>query len=173
MPPWGARRPGRPPHPPGPGALQEAGVRPGRPDPSTARQGQVAEEANSHQFGESSENLGEDLQGGFGRRGAGGFGGRSGVGGGDNAGRGGFAERWQNMTPEQREQMLERMRARGIGSGASGIPKAATRQPAQQAKAPAGNSEQSLTARDPRATTIDALFGPLPPVERSAACGST
>jgi hypothetical protein len=66
-----------------------------------------------------------------------------------------MAERIQNMTPEQREQMMAR-RGRGGDSGNSGrrgqepgAPPAAVPPPAAR-----GN-----------ATTIDALFGPLPQVE--------
>lgn len=80
-------------------------------------------------------------------------------------------ERLQSLPPDERERMLERMRARGFdptaasetpGAGRggaaaparSGGPGAAPRT-AQATKAPAS----------PQATNIDALFGPLPTVE--------
>ena len=65
-----------------------------------------------------------------------------------------MAERMQNMTPEQREQMLARMRGRGGDGGNSG---------GRRGQAP-GAPPAAATARG-NATTIDALFGPLPQVE--------
>jgi HlyD family secretion protein len=76
-------------------------------------------------------------------------------------GRGGdparMGARMQNMTPEQREQMMARMRGRGGDNGGNsggrrgqGAPAAA---PPAQSPGRGG------------ATTIDALFGPLPQVE--------
>ena len=84
--------------------------------------------------------------------------------GGDRAAR--FAERMQNMPPEQRERMLERMRQRGFdptstaagGAGASPSTQPTANRP-RTAAAPAPPS------RPAGATTIDALFGPLPRVE--------
>jgi HlyD family secretion protein len=66
-----------------------------------------------------------------------------------------MAERMQDMTPEQREQMIARMRGRGGDNGGnvggrSGKPSGAPAPP---------------TASRGNATTIDALFGPLPKVE--------
>jgi hypothetical protein len=63
-----------------------------------------------------------------------------------------MAERMQNMTPEQREQMMARMRERGGENGGS-VGGRNSVAPAPPAKS-RGN-----------ATTIDALFGPLPKVE--------
>jgi HlyD family secretion protein len=66
-----------------------------------------------------------------------------------------MAERLQKMSPEQREQFVARMRERGanIGdAGAGGRGAAAAAAPTPNPK-PAG------------ATTVDALFGPLPEVE--------
>ena len=160
----GASRPA-----PNAGPSQTPPSRPSRrpdnsPNPrAAARQGQVPGGEAGRSLGEPGENPGDAFQSGFGRRGDGGE--RGGFGRGDNAGRGRFAERFQNMSPEDRAQMLERMRARGVDPSARGIPEANTPRESPQAKTPAGDSPQSLTARNPRATTIDALFGPLPPVE--------
>ena len=92
-----------------------------------------------------------------------------GRGAGDGSGRGRWAERLQGLPPEERQRLLDRLRARGINpespppsgsaaGGRSGENGAASRN--RGASAP-----QSLTERNPQATTIDALFGPLPPVE--------
>jgi HlyD family secretion protein len=111
-----------------------------------AQGGQNAPSARSGEGGEAAPITprapGEPGASGFGR-------------GGDSAR---MAERMQNMTPEQREQMMARMRERGGDNGGNfggrrgqGSPAAAP--PAQR---PAGRAS---------ATTIDALFGPLPQVE--------
>ena len=74
----------------------------------------------------------------------------------------------QNMTPEEREQMSARMRARGFDPTAlaTAVPGAGGPQ--------RGRGAAPTSARAPRAagaatgggaTTIDALFGPLPRVE--------
>jgi HlyD family secretion protein len=73
------------------------------------------------------------------------------------------------MSPEEREQALERMRARGVdptavGRGFGG-PGAGANGDRRQARPADGEAAEPVTARDPAATTIDALFGPLPPVE--------
>jgi hypothetical protein len=65
----------------------------------------------------------------------------------------------QNLSPEERTRMLEQMRAKGVDptawSGREGSPsRAQTPETASQA-----------AARRRSATTIDALFGPLPAVE--------
>jgi HlyD family secretion protein len=82
-------------------------------------------------------------------------------------GRGGgaFARRLQNMSPEERAQMMERRRARGLdpmateGAGRGGGA-------GRGVRGAAGVDAQSRSARsNPQATTIDALFGPLPPTE--------
>lgn len=62
-------------------------------------------------------------------------------------------ERVQGLPPEQREQMMQRMRARG-GDGAGPSDAA----PRQGRGAP---PERTAASRNPTATTIDALFGPL------------
>jgi HlyD family secretion protein len=81
--------------------------------------------------------------------------GREGNSGGDPAR---MAERLQSLPPEEREQMMARMRARGIDpSEASGGRGRSGERGAPPAVTPA--------ARNPNATTVDALFGPLPQVE--------
>ena len=62
-------------------------------------------------------------------------------------------ERVQGLPPEQREQMMQRLRARG-GDGAGPSDAA----PRQGRGAP---PEGTAASRNPTATTIDALFGPL------------
>jgi HlyD family secretion protein len=80
-----------------------------------------------------------------------------GTGGGRGRGdRGNFMERLQSLPPEQREQMLARTRARGSDPAASQTPSAPQR-PARV--------ETTRPSRPSSATTIDALFGPLPTVE--------
>ena len=91
-----------------------------------------------------------------------------GRGGGDGrrGGRGNFSERMASMTPEEREQFLERMRQRGRMRGDGDSPAAAPTpsrastqaQPARRGGAPAAPTS---------ATTFDALFGPLAPSESS------
>jgi hypothetical protein len=74
-----------------------------------------------------------------------------------------FRERLESMTPEEREQALARRRERGAGprpgAPAADESRAATpeRQPARRA---AGGAQGS--PRWQQASTIDALFGPLP-----------
>jgi hypothetical protein len=74
----------------------------------------------------------------------------------------------QGLSPEQREQMMQRMRARGSDPSAADAPSdsrnsrgpaAASRGTGRPPQAPA------LADRNPGATTIDALFGPLPTQE--------
>jgi HlyD family secretion protein len=74
-----------------------------------------------------------------------------------------MAERMQNMTPEQREQLMARMRGRGGDSGRGDQNGAA----AGRRGRGEGNGAQPPAASVGRgsATTIDALFGPLPRVE--------
>jgi hypothetical protein len=96
-----------------------------------------------------------------------------------------FAERMQNMSPEEREAALARMRERGIdptaagggfggrgggpganaaGAGAGGRGgAAASRQAGAPRNAPA--QKRAPADRDQGATTIDALFAPLPRTE--------
>jgi HlyD family secretion protein len=118
---------------------------------------------------------------------------------GQGRGRGDIAARMQNMTPEQREQFMERMRARGVdptrfadrtaqsGEGSAGAGGRGAQPSDARAQAAAGGrggapaagnaagsgagragtpaNTQGLQAEAERAggaTTIDALFGPLP-----------
>jgi HlyD family secretion protein len=70
-----------------------------------------------------------------------------------------FMERLQEMSPEQRERALARMAARGVNPSAAGGASA----PGAAGRGDAPSSEAS--GAQPGATTIDALFGPLPAVE--------
>ena len=67
-------------------------------------------------------------------------------------------ERLESLPSEERERVLERMRARGVEPGnataTDGGPS-----PRRQRETAASDAER------PEATTIDTLFGPLPPVE--------
>jgi HlyD family secretion protein len=98
--------------------------------------------------------------------GRGGGGGRGGSGGGGRGG-GDFASRTQNLSPEERDQRLQRMRDRGFDPTAGGNGAAPQRgRGAAPAGAPAGAPTPAAAARpNGAATTIDALFGPLPRVE--------
>jgi HlyD family secretion protein len=87
---------------------------------------------------------------------------------GDRGGRGRLAERLQGLPPEERQRLLERLKARGINP--EGVPPTTNgSERTGGGRGTNGNREtprpQSLTERNPQATTIDALFGPLPPVE--------
>jgi multidrug efflux pump subunit AcrA (membrane-fusion protein) len=89
-----------------------------------------------------------------------------------------FAERLQNMSPQEREAALARMRERGFdptaagapsggrgaGSGASGGNAAQAARGGQQAAA-AGGRRGGAPAQPDAPTTIDALFAPLPRTE--------
>ena len=75
---------------------------------------------------------------------------------------GGMAERMQNLSPEERTRLMQRMRDRGADPAAVESAPAAAR--GRTSPAPPAEP-QSLSARNPQATTIDALFGPLPPTE--------
>jgi hypothetical protein len=78
-------------------------------------------------------------------------------------------ERMAGMSPEERQQMIERMKARGITLSTNAEPAAAVApqrgqgqgQNVQRRPAPAAATQTRATG----ATTIDALFGPLPPTE--------
>jgi hypothetical protein len=88
--------------------------------------------------------------------------GSGGEGGEAPAGRGRFAERTQNLSPEERQRMLERLRARGFDPSAGGARNSeAAAAPRGRGTAPA-QAATPAAARKTTATTIDALFGPLP-----------
>lgn len=94
------------------------------------------------------------------RRGFGGDAVGRGGAGGNGRGRGGR----QSLSPEEREQMLQRMRARGFdpsAAAANDANRGGGRANAQPARAQA----TPLPERPAGATTIDALFGPLPVTE--------
>lgn len=96
-----------------------------------------------------------------------------GSGAGRGGGRGNFAERMANMTPEQREHMMERMRARGFtppGDGqatSANAPRSGSTAGSEGGQRRQNQARAETTAAPARAgaTTIDALFGPLPSVE--------
>ena len=104
--------------------------------------------------------------------GAGGFGGAPGRGpGGFGGGPGGapdperrrqMMERIQRMSPEEREQFFARMRARGGGPGGGGPGGSGRRGGGPRRLANAGG-DTAIPAVERGATTIDALFSPLPP----------
>jgi HlyD family secretion protein len=77
-----------------------------------------------------------------------------------------FQERLQNMSPEEREQFMQRMRERGRGPGGAGP---STLRQAQGGPEP--SPETSAVGTGPSTTlgagaqTIDQLFGPLPETE--------
>ena len=87
-------------------------------------------------------------------------GGRRG-GGGGFGGRGGGGGRLQTMSPEERERALEQLRARGGRGGA------AAADPPAVARRNTASPGPAAAADNPAATTFDALFAPLPPVENA------
>jgi HlyD family secretion protein len=83
-------------------------------------------------------------------------------------------EQLQNLSPEQRTQLIETLKGRGGNSSTAAPGTSATRAAAARDGGSARNDKdagraagagQSLSARNPHATTIDALFGPLQSVE--------
>jgi HlyD family secretion protein len=105
--------------------------------------------------------------GGFGGRGQGGFGGggfggrgQGGFGGGGFGGDGGdrqarMLERFKGMSPDEQKQFIERIKGRGGDTSAF-----------EKAMAPAAKTAKKGGGASQNATTIDALFAPLPTVER-------
>jgi hypothetical protein len=84
-----------------------------------------------------------------------------------------MAERMANMSPEEREAFMERMRARGFTPPADGQTPAAVgatarggrgQGPRQQGQGQTARQTPAATAT-PNATTFDALFGPLTQTE--------
>jgi hypothetical protein len=67
------------------------------------------------------------------------------------------------MSPEERQQMIERMKARGFTLPADVA--GGNAQPAKAGQAQKTQAKATTPARNAGATTIDALFGPLPPTE--------
>jgi HlyD family secretion protein len=126
----------------------------GRPEPGTPKASGAGEEASPQ------ASAGRGNRGEFGR----GTGRGGGFGGGGGAGQdpAQMMERLQGLPPEQREQMLQRMRARGFDPTAGGPGGGGADRPRGRGEQP---SAPALTARASGATTIDALFGPLPPIE--------
>jgi HlyD family secretion protein len=91
---------------------------------------------------------------------------------GPGGGGAGDRARIRELTPEQREQMLQRMRARGFdpssGRGPEGTRgRGDAGRPGKRGRGADAPEAPPLANRNPNATTIDALFGPLP-VEESA-----
>lgn len=84
-------------------------------------------------------------------------------------GRGDLAARMAGMTPEQQERMRERMRARGIDPNgqapAEGTPRGGRGATPAGAREPQRGRQAATPAAPGGATTIDALFGPLPRTE--------
>jgi HlyD family secretion protein len=95
--------------------------------------------------------------------------GGDGRGGGRRGGRGNFAERMANMTPEERQQFMERMRARGFTPPTEGQTAAVQTNSGGRGQGPrpqAPRQGQNAAPATPRtgtsnATTFDALFAPL------------
>ena len=90
--------------------------------------------------------------------------------GGGRRGRGNFQERLANMSPEERERFMERMRARGFtpptdGQAADATARGRGQGPRAQAQGAQRQAPSARPATAPTATTFDALFGPLAPTE--------
>jgi len=95
----------------------------------------------------------------------GGFGGRGGGADVSDAERGSrMRERLRTLPPEQRELMLERLRARTFDPASAGDTGPRV-EPSPSRSKPQGSTAPPASARNSQATTIDALFGPLPPSE--------
>jgi HlyD family secretion protein len=85
-----------------------------------------------------------------------------------------FEERLKNMSPEERERFEARMRERGSGRGSTGSPQGGAggqsrqgervRQQGNQPE-PEGATQSGSRLANTTATTIDALFAPIPVVE--------
>ena len=113
---------------------------------------------------EGGRSFGRGAQGGFGAgRGGGdqgGFAGGRGGQGGDNGDRQArMLERLKTMSPDEQKQFIARMKDRGVDTSAF-----------EKALAPAATNKPSATQKksgaSPAAETIDALFAPLPTIER-------
>ncbi len=136
------------------------------PQAATAQQQPASEQPNGEdrpqRMGRGRTTTTEGASGSTPARGAGGGGGER------RAGRGNFQERMANMTPEERERFMERMRARGF-TPPGGDPAAATAAQPGRGQGPRAAAAQKpaapATASQGGATTFDALFGPLAPTE--------
>jgi HlyD family secretion protein len=128
-------------------------------DAQSGRRGTGAPSADATTPARGDEGWTGGRGGGGGRGGFGGGGGR----GGDNTSNGGdrSASRTQNLTPEERTQRLQRMRDRGFDPTAAGNSSA----PSSGRGAQPAAATAAVASRQNGATTIDALFGPLPRVE--------
>ncbi len=73
-------------------------------------------------------------------------------------------DRLRSLPPEQREAMLERLRARGVDPASLDGQGPHVEASPSRGK-PQGATAPSASGRNSHATTIDALFGPLPPSE--------
>jgi HlyD family secretion protein len=125
-------------------------AQPASPAPSGERAQRSVGGGGGGNFGGGGGFGGRGGQGGFGGRGGdGGFGGGN---GGDRQAR--MMERFKTMTPDEQKQFIERIKGRGGDVSAF-----------EKAMAPAGKGK-SAGASENSATTIDALFAPLPTVER-------
>ncbi len=82
-----------------------------------------------------------------------------------NRGRGRALERLQSLPPEEREQILARMRARGFDPTAATATIAGADERDAGPRPPVARRPSSSPAKPLEPTTIDALFGPLPSVE--------
>jgi HlyD family secretion protein len=91
-------------------------------------------------------------QGGFGRGGGGGFGGGAGRGGPEFQAR--MMDRFKGMSPDEQDQFIARMKDRGGDTSAF-----------EAARAPKAKRPGAAPSMATQATTIDALFAPLPVVE--------
>jgi hypothetical protein len=91
--------------------------------------------------------------GGFSGRGQGGFGGPGGADGGDRQAR--MLERFKGMSSDEQKQFIDRIKGRGGDTSAF-----------EKSLGPATKSKSKGEAPMPAAATIDALFAPLPTVER-------
>jgi HlyD family secretion protein len=78
------------------------------------------------------------------------------------AGRGRSAERMQNLSPEDRDRILARMRGRNAGAGATATAAGGNAAVGRGRAGGAAQSPAPAAGRSSGATTIDALFGPLP-----------
>ena len=104
---------------------------------------------------------GGSAAGGSGSFGGGGFGGRGSFGGGGGLGGDGgdrqarMLERFKGMSPDEQKQFIERIKGRGGDVSVF-----------EKAMAPAAKGKSKTDSSTQTASTIDALFAPLPTVER-------